>query len=676
MANLLASETSPYLLQHKDNPVDWYPWGQRALDRARDEDKPIFLSVGYAACHWCHVMERESFEDPDVAALLNESFVSIKVDREERPDIDAVYMEAVQLMTGQGGWPMTVFLTPDGVPFYGGTYFPPEERYGMPSFSRLLRAIADAWTDRRDEVLGQGKQLLDHLGSLGGLRSDGESPSESALGTAVQSFAASFDPEWGGFGNAPKFPQPVTLDFLLRLAARREDETVYEGALKMAERTLDAMAAGGMFDQLGGGFARYSVDRMWVVPHFEKMLYDNAQLVRTYARGYRHTNNPRYREVVEATVAWLLDEMRDQGGGFYSSLDADSEGEEGRFYVWTLDEVRAVTGTDAPAAIAEWGITHEGNFEGRNIPVLAGHHPDRTAVERARRALLGARSRRVRPGTDTKVLTGWNALTASALAEAGTLLGHPEWIGVAVETMELLLETMRVNGRLMRSFVRRPDGSPDIRHLGYCEDHAFVLEATLMLFEATGERRWLDEAVWTADETTRLFGDEDAGGFFTTGRDAEPLITRSKDLIDNAIPAANSVLALELQRLALVTSEMRYQDEAEKILRLMHAAAVRSPAAFGHLLSAVDFLVSVPLEVVIVGERDDPQTALLASATHSALRPNKVVVVMGPHEGSDLSLLQGKKTIGDRPTAYVCRRGTCRNPVTEVADLQVELARG
>jgi hypothetical protein len=406
------------------------------------------------------------------------------------------------------------------------------------------------------------------------------------------------------------------------------------------------------------------------------MLYDNAQLIRTYARGWHHTNNERYREVVEATVGWLLDEMRDPEGGFYSSLDADSEGEEGKFYVWTLDEVRAVTGADAGAAIAEWGITEEGNFEGRNIPVAAGHPADRDAVGRARTALLEARSRRVRPGTDTKVLTGWNALTASALTEAGTVFDRPDWVAVAAETMGLLLRTMRVDGRLMRSFARRSDGSTDVRHLAYCEDYALVLEAALMLFETTSEMAWLDEAVWAANETMRLFGNDDTGGFFTTGTDAEPLITRSKDLIDNAIPAANSVLALELQRLALITGEGRYQDEAERILRLLHSALTRSPAAFGHLLSAVDFLVTVPLEIVIVGEPDDPRTASLVSATRSALRPNKVVLVSGPADRSDIPLLQGKKMIEDRPTAYVCRRGTCRNPVTEVADLQIELAGG
>ncbi|MGH3117775.1 MAG: thioredoxin domain-containing protein, partial [Gaiellales bacterium] len=492
------------------------------------------------------------------------------------------------------------------------------------------------------------------------------------LAEAARRALAQFDPRFGGFGRAPKFPQAMTLDFLLRTHVRDASDEL----LDAVTTTLDAMAAGGMFDQLAGGFARYSVDRMWIVPHFEKMLYDNAQLLRTYARGWRRTNHKRYLQVAEATVGWLLHEMRDPDGGFYSSLDADSEGEEGKFYVWTLDEVRSVTGNDAAAAVAEWGITEEGNFEGRNIPVDAGRAKDRDAVERARSELLQERSRRVRPGTDTKVLTGWNALTASALAEAGMLLDRPEWIEVAVGTMDFLLETMRVDGRLMRSFARRTDGSIDVRHLGYCEDYAFVLEAALMLFETTAHRPWLDEAVWAGDEAIRLFGDKEAGGFFTTGHDAQTLITRSKDLIDNAIPAANSVLALELQRLALVTGDGHYQGEAERILRLLHDAAKRSPAAFGHLLSAVDFLVDVPLEVVIVGEPDDARTRMLAATAHLSSRPNKVVVVIGPGNGSDLPLLQGKKMIEDRPTAYVCRRGTCRNPVTQVEDLRIELARG
>ena len=671
MSNRLATETSPYLLQHKDNPVEWYPWGEEALRRARDEEKPIFLSVGYAACHWCHVMEHESFEDDAVAALLNEHFVAIKVDREERPDIDAVYMEAVQLMTGQGGWPMSVFLTPDGVPFIGGTYFPPEERYGMPSFARLLLAITDAWQNRRDEVLGQGKQLLDHLGSLG-LAPGSDLPGHAELAGALEALEASFDPAWGGFGTAPKFPQPATLDLLLTLADRAGSDQDRSRALGMVERTLDAMAAGGMFDQLAGGFARYSVDRMWLVPHFEKMLYDNAQLIRTYARAHARINNARYREVVERTVGWLLSEMRDPDGGFYSSLDADSEGEEGRFYLWSIEEIRAVAGADADIAIAHWGFTEEGNFEGRSIPVFAAEPEDAAATERARHALLQARATRVRPATDTKVLTAWNALTVSGLAEAGVALDRPEWVAVAATTMEHLLATMRIDGRLMRSFARRSDDAPEIRHRAFCEDYALVLEASLALLDATGDARWLAEARWAADEALRLFLDEGGGSFFTTGSDAEELITRSKDLIDNALPAANSVLALELQKLALLTGYGRYQDEAEKILRLLGPALSRSPAAFGHLLAAVDFLVNDPVEIVIVGRREDAQDLL--DAARAARRPAVIFAVEPDAASPDIPLLQGKEPIDGKATAYVCRRGVCRNPVTSSDDLRVELA--
>jgi hypothetical protein len=677
MANRLASETSPYLIQHKDNPVDWYPWGDEALQRAAQEDKPIFLSIGYAACHWCHVMERESFEDPAVADLLNEHFVSIKVDREERPDLDAVYMEAVQLMTGQGGWPMSVFLTPDGIPFYGGTYFPPQERYGMPSFPRLVTAVAEAWTERRDEVLGQGKQLLDHLGGLAGLQAGTEIPGDEVLERAVSSLEAAFDPEWGGFGGAPKFPQPATLDLLLRVAARPQGRRLGTDAdgLAMVERTLDAMASGGMFDQLRGGFARYSVDRTWTVPHFEKMLYDNAQLIRTYSRAWRRTNQARYMEVVEATIGWLVDEMQDPTGGFYSSLDADSEGEEGKFYVWSVDEVRAVAGTDADAAIELWGFTDEGNFEGRNIPVFTGREVDADALERARAALLEVRTQRVRPATDTKILTAWNALTVSAIGEAAIVFDRPDWSRLAQDTLEHLLKTMRVDGRLMRSFARRTDTSVDIRHLAYCEDYAFVLEACLVLLETTSDIRWLDEAIWAADEAIRLFSDPVAGGFFTTGNDAETLITRSKDLIDNAQPAANSVLALELQRLALITGDGRYQDEAEKILRLLHGPMSRSPSAFSHLLAAVDFFIGDPVEIVVVGRPSADDSRTLLETVYSSHRANRVVLMVDPDRPApDIPLLSDKRMLDGRATAYVCRRGVCRNPVTSAEDLSSELA--
>jgi uncharacterized protein len=669
MSNRLAKESSPYLLQHRDNPVDWYPWGREALERARREDRPILLSVGYAACHWCHVMERESFEDESTASLMNEHFVSIKVDREERPDIDSIYMEAVQAMTGQGGWPMTVFLTPDGAPFYGGTYFPPTDRHGLPSFKRLLQSVADAWGRSRADIEERGGALAEHIGAAGRLTPAQEIRPQTILDEARQGLAGVFDNDYGGFGVQPKFPQPMTIDFLLRRAAQGD-----AGAGDMARLSLDAMAAGGMFDQLGGGFCRYSVDRYWLVPHFEKMLYDNAQLLRTYARSHLATGSERHRAVAQATAAWMLDEMRAPEGGFWSSLDADSEGEEGRFYLWSLDEVRDATGADADAAIAHWGFTEAGNFEGRNIPVHKNGSADPEAIARARTALLERRAQRVRPGTDDKVLTAWNGLAAAALAEAGAALDVSEWIAAAAEAMTFVLERLHVDGRLMRSFSGR-HGNGVIKHLGCCEDYAFVVEACIALYEATHDPMWLEHAIEGADDALRLFFDGERGGFFTTGSDAEELVARPKDLFDNAIPSANSVLALQLQRLFSITGRDAYLDAAERTLRLVAEVVGRSPSGFGHMLEAVDYYASEALEIVIVGDSRTPDTLALVDPVRHRYLPNKVLVVSeaSTEDVARIPLLAGRAG-GEQPTAYVCRRGTCRLPVTSPDDLVAQLA--
>ena len=669
MSNRLAGETSPYLLQHKDNPVHWQPWDEVALGEARRRDVPILLSIGYAACHWCHVMEHESFSDPATAEVMNSSFVCIKADREERPDLDSIYMEAVQAMTGQGGWPMTVFLTPDGRPFYGGTYFPPVDRHGLPAFTKVLAAIAGTWRERREEVEEQAGRLAGHLNVGARIRPEGDAIDDSVLDSALQVMRKSFDPVYGGFGGAPKFPQAMVLDLLLRLAAGGR-----EGALDMAQTTLDAMASGGMFDQLAGGFHRYSVDATWTVPHFEKMLYDNALLLRTYARSFLMTGSERHREVAAATAQWMLDEMREPSGGFYSSLDADSEGEEGRFYVWSLEEVREVTGEDYEAAVDRYGFTASGNFEGLNIPIRASGRDDE-AVARARTALLARRTNRVRPATDDKVLAAWNAYAAAALAEAGAALGHAGWIEAARAAMTFVLSTMRPDGRLRRSARRGDDGAYALGGKAFCEDHAAVLEAALALFEATGEAGWLAEARWSAGEAMRLFHDDEGGGFFTTGSDAEALVTRPKDVVDNAVPSANSVLALELQRLAMITGDHASEDTALEILRLMRDPMARSPLGFAHLLQALDLYTSKPLEIVVVGDRDDAGTGSLLSAVRMRFLPAKVLVASeesGPL-ADDLPLLEGRTKVDGRAAAYVCTRGTCRRPVTEPGDLVAEI---
>jgi hypothetical protein len=654
MPNRLAEETSPYLRQHADNPVDWYPWGDEAFERARREDKPVLLSIGYSACHWCHVMAHESFEDEATASVVNELFVPVKVDREERPDVDAVYMEAVLAMTGSGGWPMTVFLAPDGRPFYGGTYYPRERRGGMPSFTEVLRAIDEAWRSNRDDVEGQAAQLADAVRA----RTEIAAPSRGALGPGLltggyQALRDNHDDTWGGFGRAPKFPQTSMLELVLRAHAHnRAPET-----LSMIETTLDAMASGGIYDHLGGGFARYSVDAFWMVPHFEKMLYDQAGLARAYLHGWQVTGHERWRQVLEETVGYVLRDLGAPEGGLYSAEDADSEGEEGLFYVWSHDEFMAV----APRAAEWYGVTRGGNFEGRNIL----HRPVRgnllrpPEIEAARARLFDVRAKRVRPGLDDKVLTEWNAMFLSTLAEAAGATGRDDWLGAAVRLGEFLLGSLRRagDGRWLRSWQR--DGGA--RVLAYAVDYAWLVDAFVRLAEASGEARWIASARETADEMLSLFWDPEVGGLFTTGNDAERLIVRSKDLLDGATPAANSVAAVALPRLAALTGEQRYADRAEEILRLVGEPLATHPAALTHALAAVDLTVSGLTEVAVVGDRPD-----LVQAVQARFLPNAVLAWGEPYGGP---LWEGRV----EGHAYVCRNYACRAPVTSVDELVAQL---
>ena len=647
MPNHLAGETSPYLLQHKDNPVDWHPWGEAALGRSRDEDKPILLSIGYSACHWCHVMERESFEDADTARLMNELFVCIKLDREERPDIDSIYMEACQAMTGAGGWPLNVFLTPEQVPFYAGTYFPPEGRMGMPSWRDVLAAVGQAWRDRRDEIRAGGSAIAERLQGGAALRPSAQPLRAELLDAAVEGLRTNFDAANGGFGTAPKFPPASALEFLMR-----------RGEEGMVAQTLRAMASGGMYDQVGGGFARYSVDPYWLVPHFEKMLYDNALLARAYLHGWQVTGEPLFRRVTEETLDWALREMRASEGGFYSALDADSEGVEGKFYVWSVDELRsALAGEpDADEAIAWFGATDRGNFEGSNIPVRGPGDPERLDVWRAR--LYEVRSQRVWPGLDDKRLTSWYALMISALAEAGAVLERADYVAAATAAADFVLGSLRDGeGRLLRTF---NDGRGRLN--AYLEDHAFLLEALLTLYESSFDPRWFGEARSLADSMIERFADGEHGGFFETSSDHERLLARRKDLEDHPIPSGNASAAYGLLRLAALTGEHGYEERATGVLRLLHELAPRHPQAFGHLLQALDFQLSQVKEVALVGESPE-----LERVVRGAFRPH-LVLAGGAPDG--VPLLADRPTVDGRPAAYVCERFACQAPVTEPQELE------
>jgi uncharacterized protein YyaL (SSP411 family) len=607
-------------------------------------------------------MERESFEDPDTAAYMNEHFVNVKVDREERPDVDALYMEAVQAMSGHGGWPMTVFLDPEGVPFYGGTYFPPEQRQGMPSFGMVMEAVVEAFRNRREEIRERSPQTRAQLAAIGEVEPSTQALDSGGLEQAVEGLRAGADTDNGGFGGAPKFPPASALEFLL---ARGETE--------ICERTLDAMAAGGIYDQVGGGFARYAVDPAWLVPHFEKMLYDNALLARAYLHGWQALGHERYRRVCVETLDWALREMRGPEGGFYSALDADSEGEEGRFYVWEPDEVRAVLGGDADAVIAHYGITERGNFEGRNILHLASGAaaPAPEGLARAREALYEARSQRVWPGLDDKRLASWNALMIAALAEAGAVLGRDDYLDASRRCATFVLEQMRdADDRLLRTY---KDGRARLN--AYLEDHAFLLEALLALYEATFEQRWFDAAERTAETMIARFADPERGGFYSTSEDHEQLIARRKDLGDHPIPSGNSSAALGLLRLAALTGEHSYEQRALGVLQLLYPAAIRHPDGFGHLLQALDFHLEPTREVALVAPANgDPTRPLaeLAAVVRETYRPR--VVAAGGAEGSERPpLMAGRAAVEGRPAAYVCENFSCRMPVTDPEALRGEL---
>jgi len=691
MPNRLAGETSPYLLQHAHNPVDWFPWGPDALARATLLDRPIFLSIGYAACHWCHVMERESFENEETARYLNDHFVSIKVDREERPDLDQVYMAAVQAMTGGGGWPMSVFLTPDGRPFYGGTYFPDEARQGMPSFRQVLEGVDRAWRQDRSEVEAAGGRLVQDLVEQNRLQAGSDDPTDALLEAATSAIEASFDPVNGGWGRAPKFPQPMTIEFLLR----RHLATGDARPLAIARRSLDAMADGGIHDQLGGGFHRYSTDARWLVPHFEQMLYDNAQLARVYVHAWEVTRDDRYLEVAIGTLEYLLRELTTADGAFAASQDADTDGVEGATFVWTAEEVREVLGPLEPLFSAAYGVTDGGNWEDQTIlsriasdADLAETFPDAagtigTDLATARRLLLERRSERAQPARDDKALAAWNGLAIAAFADAATALANAEpgvleRSGVASPASRYLAAAQRAASTIIEGLLR-DDGSlqrswKDDRAVGngVLEDYTHLADALLALYDATFEERWFVTARALMDRVLDHFADP-AGGFFDTSDDHERLVTRPKDVQDNAVPSGNAMAAGVLLRLHALTGDGRYRSAAERAMRTVVPFVRRYPTGFAQWLSAMDLALRPIVEIAIAGPPDDPATVSLIRETRSGYRPGQVLAVAGDPATSKVPLLEGRLALDGRPTAYVCRSFVCRLPVTEPAALRAEL---
>ena len=664
--NRLAGETSPYLLQHAENPVEWYPWGEEALQRARADDRPILLSIGYSACHWCHVMAHESFEDPETAAVMNRLFVNVKVDREERPDLDAVYMNAVVGMTGHGGWPMTVFLTPSGEPFHGGTYYPPQPRHGMPGFRQLLQAIDQAWREQRNEVERVGANVREALRAAAAAPPSAEPLTEELLTGAVPALRSAHDPGWGGFGGAPKFPAASAVGCLLRLHRRTGDAD----ALAMATGTLDGMALGGMHDLVGGGFHRYAVDGVWLVPHFEKMLYDNALLATAYLEGHAVTGNAGYAEVAGRTLDFMLRELRLPEGGFASALDADTDGVEGTTYVWTPSQLDEALGPAAGAAAAAYyGVTAAGNFEGQTT-VLRAHGeppPDLIAI---RATLLERRLRRPQPGRDDKAIACWNGLALAALAQGGWGLRRPDLLAAARDCARFLLREMTgADGRLLRTY---RDGSARIP--AYLDDHAAVCHGLLELALATGESEWLAPARRLAGDAATRFADESNGGFFQSAADAEQLVAPYKELDDNPTPSGNSLFAHVLIRLARIYAEPHLEVQAAAAMRLAVDGMRRAPHGFGQMLAALDLHLSEPREVAVVGPAADPATAALADAARAGFHPTVVYAFGDGADAAGIPLLEGRHPVGGAPAAYICERFACRAPLTDPAAVRAAMA--
>ena len=671
--NRLIHETSPYLLQHAHNPVDWYPWGEEALERAKHEQKPILLSIGYSACHWCHVMERESFENEEIAAIMNELFINIKVDREERPDLDEIYMNAVQVMTRQGGWPMTVFLTPDLKPFYGGTYYPPTDRYGRPGFPKVMEAVAEAFNDKKVQVLEQADQLTAQLNQISNVVDPHEHElTEELMQNAFQHYRSQFDSHHGGFGNAPKFPPSMGLPFLLRYW--HHSGNAY--ALEMVELTLEKMARGGMYDQLGGGFHRYSTDAHWLVPHFEKMLYDNAQLVVAYFEAFQATQKPFYRDIAVETLDYVLREMYDaENGGFYSTQDADSEGVEGKFFVWELNDVEDIIGEENAEVFCEYyDIAPQGNFEGENI-LHVQTPPDIFArklqmdVEKleallteGRQKLFEERDKRIKPGLDDKILTSWNGIMIRGMAMGYQLTGKPEYLEACEKSAEFVLTMLsQDNGLLLRTY--RSGKS----HLNaYLEDYSYFIAGLIALYEASFEPRWLTEAERLAHIMIDQFGDDAGDGFFFTGKAHETLIVQSKSAYDGATPSGASMAIHSLLRLAKHLDNPEFHDKAVETLKLYFLQMERMPSGSGQLLCELVFLLSTPKEIAIVGKKGDAETKAMLAALHGTYQPNKIVALSESADGQTLPLLAGKTQVDDTATAYVCENYACQSPTTDV----------